>query len=177
MALNTFSPNTKIKSADVNANFAGLADGSLLASNSINTTNLVANAVTKGTNVFAAASSSQTLTAGGGMTNITNASGNLSATGGDFLVLLTAGCYKQTNAGLVYSRLSIDSGSTFWPNGTGYHFYINTMNEHNSFTFTGILSGLTAATHTVQLQMQAATDNALVNVDDYQVLTMVELKK
>lgn len=177
MALITFSPNTKIKSADINSNFAGLVDGSLLGSNAINTSNIVANAVTKGTNVFAVTCSSQSISAAAGMTNITGASGSVTTTGGDLLIMLSLSSYKDTNAGRVLARLSIDSGSSFWPNGTGYYFFINTLQEHNSFTWTGILSGLSAATHTFQLQMQAANNNVLVNSDDYELLTVVELKK
>lgn len=44
MALVTFTPNTKIVSADVNANFAGLADASLIAAGAIALSKLTATA-------------------------------------------------------------------------------------------------------------------------------------
>lgn len=45
MSLNTFSPNTKIKSALINANFEGLADGSLIEPGAINFNHLSFNPV------------------------------------------------------------------------------------------------------------------------------------
>ena len=167
MAKIHFNQGDLIRASDVNSNFDEIYDG----------TGLDANAITKGNNVFGGVCSSQTISAAAGMTNITGMSGTLVTTGGDLLMILSVNCYKNTNSGKVFVRLSINSGASYWPDGTGYFFYINTLNEHNSFTWTRILAGLAAGSYPIQLQMQAANDNVLVNADDYEFLTVIELKK
>lgn len=167
MAKISFNQGELIRAADVNANFTEIYNG----------TGLDANAITNAGVVYAADAGSYTISSAAGMTAITEAAGSFISTGGKLLVFLHNSAYQDTASGSWHFRLSIDSGASYWPNGTGYHFYCNEINSHKHFSASGIISGLAAGSHTFGLQLQTSANNLKLNGDDQFILTVIELKK
>jgi len=173
MALVTFSPNTKIASSDVNANFAGLADATLIAGASITASHLATSSVTTDkvsvgaitgpklalttSGVFMGPATTQTIT-GTTFTDITNATGTMSLSTNDKIFVSTfMTSYTSTTLENKYYRLIIlnpDASTAF--TGPPVRFFFNEVNVHHTMpTYRiGFVAG-TSGSFTFKLQGRA----------------------
>lgn len=144
----------------------------------LDTGSLVANAITKATQVINAVGPAitQNINNAAGFTDLTNASGNFeSFDGGDLFITVNASGFKTTNQGRINLRLLIDS--TQVPNSTGWCFFFNTLSQHNAFGWSAVVTGIPAGTYTVKLQASTASDNVNFNDDDQYSVSIIELKR
>lgn len=142
----------------------------------LDTLALLANSVTKATQVIADVGSALGAHIAAASGFVTMVSGSFtSQDGGDLVVIATFGNYKSSNTGATHFRVQI--GSTNVPDATGWVFYWNTLLEHQSNTFIGVVSGVAAGDYTVNMQGNTAADSLSRDDNDQFLCTILELKR
>lgn len=173
MALNTFSPNTKIKSSEINSNFAGLVDMSLVSdgavasrhipSSLISTSHIANAAITPAKMGGIITTSGHLTTAVTGVstswTDLITITPTVTKNNAQVLILAEHCGQKVTNAGWVAFRLTIDGD-------TAPQIYLETHSAsawwQGSIFHQAVLS---AGSHTIKTQGYAENATANFNVN------------
>jgi hypothetical protein len=162
--MNTFTPNTKIKSSEINANFAGLKNG----------TEIDNGAITQRSQVTGTTTISNSAA---GYQDMTDMSITITTAGGDVFIAWHASCYSTASGSDNRFAILVDGVAV-----TGTAF---TQHANSGFNFPCSMqylkTGLSAASHTFKVQWYRAS-GTLVNaaasgVHLYRSFTVIEIKK
>lgn len=119
--------------------------------------------------------SSQTITAGGGMTDLAGATFNfIKKTDKPLKIILQGGAYKITNTGEIKVRVVLGASAYFAPDGTGWTYFHNTLYDHRNWSWQKVLYDIPAGSYPIKIQAQAMVDSLSIDTQDTYVLTVEE---
>ena len=146
------------------------------SSGAINTADVAASAITRGSQVIAAAGQNGTITNASSWTNISNRMGTLVTLGGVLFAEAVANYYFGGAAGNVSARIrgTSDVGTFFVPGVNGFAHPYNAVSVYENLSVCGVATGVAAGTYIVSYQGSISAGSMFTDTSLYLPASVLE---